>query len=170
MERHHLRTLSFIVLALVTLSIARQCRADTWGAHLVSLHSPAHGQDDLNLGVYWKGESGATLGVYHNSARRTAAYAGWTFESGPWAVTLGVVYGYQRLPAQCVRANGLPPDPARVVSICGSPGEGSAGALMPLVAPSVRLPELLGVTPRLTLLPPYRGSATVLHLSIEKQL
>lgn len=153
------------VVLVLALASTLAC-ADTIGVHLESVHVP-HSADlhNFNPGVYWKGESGATVGAYHNSLGRWSVYGGWTIEQesgrGPFALTVGVVTGYRRKHDEWT-AGGQ-------VQWWDSPGYG--GVVAPLVSPSVRLPGVWGLTPRLSVVPGLgAGGLTVVHLSVERAI
>lgn len=114
----------------------------TVGLHLASVHVPAADwQNNANVGIYAKTAGGITAGIYRNTQHRTSVYAGYTLEHGPFALTLGAITGY------------------------------SARPVMPMLAPSVALPALAGITPRLTFIPKFGAvKAAALHLSIEATL
>lgn len=156
---------TFVVFLLVAAVVPQRAHADTWGLHIASVHVPQRGERDINPGLYWRSDDGITLGGYRNSLGRASVYAGLTIESGPWALTAGVLYGYQAQ-TSCTRSaewyGGF-------IAHCDT-GPGSSTKFVPLFAPSVRLPGAWGWSPRLILMPPYRGSATAINLSIEKQL
>lgn len=122
------------------------------GLHIASHHWPAKDyQNNDNPGLYVRLDSGFTAGFYRNTLRRTSFYAGWTWEYGPFAITAGGITGYKR---QC-DAQGM---------CWGS----SRTAVMPMLAPSVRLPEVLGVHPRIWYTPRIGSTSSVIHLSIER--
>lgn len=151
-------------------------RADTVGAHLYSAHfavdrdAPEHLQPrDVTPGLYWRGESGLTLGVVRNSHARWAGYAGYTWETEDrrWAALVGAISSYQYRkytgPSACgkkQRAN-AEVDPESCWWVVGN----TSAYLRPLVALSVAVPEaapiLGGATPRIS----WIGKA--LHLSVE---
>lgn len=142
------------VIALLVLVLHPYVpQAQTVGLHLGSAHFPARDyQNNVNPGVYVRLDGGATFGIYHNTIRRTSVYAGWTWEAGPLALTAGVVTGYKR---HC-DAQG----------VCyGS----SRHSVMPMLSPSVRLPEIAGYAPRISYIPSIGASSSVLHLSVERQ-
>lgn len=134
--------LLLLACALGNLIAHGPARADdVVGLHLVSAHSRP-GFEAANPGLYLKRDDGLTAGVLRNSYGRTSVYAGWTLETadGRLALTVGAITGY----------------PARSVSL--------------LVAPSVRMPLAEGWAARVTFLPkpPKVGSASALHLSVER--
>lgn len=131
-----------LVLVAVPGLVATPAHAsDTVGLHLASAHSKA-GYETGTLGVYVRRSDGLTAGVLRNSYGRLSMHAGWTFETGDrrFAITVGAITGY----------------PAATVA--------------PLVVPSVRIPLASPWAARLSLLPkpPQHGSATALHLSVER--
>jgi hypothetical protein len=135
------------------------------GMHIGSVHVPASDHlQNVNPGLYVRAESGATVGFYRNSHGRHSVYAGWTFERGPFALTVGGITGYQRRDVVCT-GDRL----AKGFTRCWD-GD-SSGPIGPLVAPSVRLPEFAGLTPRLTFMPKLAAKGhAVFHLTIERPL
>lgn len=110
--------------ALILTAVLTACEAAsacTLGAHLATYHfdRSAH-YNEFNPGAYVICD-GYTAGTYYSSERTHAYYAGYTLQSGPWALTLGAVAGYPRgtLPmavpsvrvAEHVRVAFLPPLP-----------------------------------------------------------
>lgn len=82
--------------------------------------------------------NGATVGAYYNSERRWSAYAGYTHQWGPLALTAGLITGYERR------------------------------AVLPLLVPSVRLGTIGPASFRLAVMPKIeKRGATVLHLMAE---
>ena len=156
-----------LLLLIVCMLAPGFCPADTIGLDLASVHVPDHGQHDFNPGLYWKSRDGLTLGAYSNSYARLSMYAGLTIEHGPFALTVGVVSGYERHTVDCKRTLAI--DRQGFMNVCGE-SSGSPGYFTALVAPSVRLPEVLGVVPRVTLLPGLHGGSTTFHLSLEREL
>jgi len=114
------------------------------GLHLATAHFGGHDLNAVNPGVYVRHESGATAGTFRNSYRRQSAYAGWTFETPGrgLALTVGAITGYP------------------------------AAKVMPMVAPSARLPLSSSGALRLAYIPkPLKsGTASGLHLSVEWSL
>lgn len=69
------------------------------GLHVTTAHfdaAPGATLQDRNPGVYVRADSGLTLGAYRNSIGRDSVHAGWTWETSDrrWALTAGVVSGY----------------------------------------------------------------------------
>lgn len=81
----------------ITLGVAapRPAAAGTLGIHIGSHHFPSKEYNNVNPGVYYIADDGATVGTYYNSERRQSVYAGWTFDSGPWRLQVGAITGYQ---------------------------------------------------------------------------
>ncbi|HEY4065483.1 MAG TPA: hypothetical protein VGM74_01185 [Burkholderiaceae bacterium] len=164
--------LDLLVRALLPVAfvlIPRTALAQTIGIHLVTLHLPQRDYlTGVNPGVYFKAANGATVGLYRNSLGTMSPYAGYTADFGAASVTGGVVYGYQRREKDCKQVFvGTTPHPARLCD--SSPGAKTAAA--PLLTPSLRLPQVWGVSPRLTLAPAWlAGDSTALHLSVEWRL
>ncbi len=71
------------------------------GLHLMSHHDTGN-FNNVNLGIYLKHDSGATVGTYYNSLKRQSYYGGYTLtpiDSIPnLDVTVGVVTGYPKMP------------------------------------------------------------------------
>lgn len=154
-------------IALAALLLAGSAQAQTVGLHLGSVHVPRRAdQQDFNPGFYFKAEDGLTAGIYRNTIGRTSVYAGYTADAGPFSLTAGLITGYQHH-ANCITA-WIGGPPAKLGQVCGT-SRGSQGAVTAFLNPSMRLPIVLGLTPRLTLVPPWcRGDVTTLHLSIER--
>ena len=146
--------LSTSLLICCTSANAQSAQADTprLGMHIASAHLPARsGQNDLNPGLYLKLQSGVTGGFFYNSLRRWSVYVGYTVEYGPFALTVGVVSGYQKR---------IGPD-GYVYGV-------SNARLAPMFSPSVALPFKVGnLTPRVSLIPGIGNSSTVVHISLE---
>ena len=138
------------------------------GLHLVTAHVPHHEYRDFTPGIYVQTEAGLTAGIIpENSIVRPSAYIGWTWNiTGPLDITAGAIYGYQRRPVKCMQA-WVGTTTMTLGEVCGT-SPGSPGALAPFLNPSARLPTFWGITPRLTLIPPWAGAnATAISLSIE---
>lgn len=153
-------TAVFIAIGVLLLAGWVEARADTViGVHLVSHHFPAQTwQRNANPGLYIKTDDHVVVGLYRNSLGRTSGYLAYVLESERWpvALTVGAVSGYQR----------------RVVAGLNGPEMigSSASRLTLMLAPSVRLPAIAGLTPRLSVIPRFGTSSAVLHLSVEKRL
>jgi len=149
------------------------------GVHLASVHLPAKdGQNNDNVGLYVRTESGLTAGAYRNTLRRTSLYVGETFTLGPVDVLVGVASGYQRKCTDTLVQVGVTygdPYPGRIPGPPQPVYENrhectgfSRGWLTPVLAPSIALPfALLGSTPRLWCLYGAGKHSSVLHLSTE---
>ena len=75
------------------------CHADELGIHIASHHWPQRENNNVNPGLYVRGDDGKTAGFYFNSERRWSAYAGMTYHiGGPFDVTVGGITGYHRFP------------------------------------------------------------------------
>lgn len=121
------------------------------GLHLASVHIPARDyQENFNPGIYVVTKTDSVFGVYRNTLDRTSFYFGQNFHKGPFTLTVGATTGYR---------------------IKGQYGF-SKGPLALMLAPSVQLPEVFGLTPRVSYIPKIGRSngSSVLHLSIEKEL
>ena len=154
-------------LTTILIAVFFSCSAHAQGIvgiHITSMHLPERENiNNINPGIYYRDPSGFVLGTYLNSVRRQSVYLGYTAEMGIWAVTIGAVTGYQKKhdPNYCDKGKiDLPKAP------CWSGY--SSGAVTLMFAPSVRLPEIMGVTPRLTIIPSLGVNSSVLHISLEK--
>lgn len=77
------------------LALSGAASAEVIGFHVASRHWPQRAYNNFNPGAYVRADNGITAGVYLNSHERVSFYAGWTWERGPLAVTLGGVTGYR---------------------------------------------------------------------------
>ena len=138
----------------------------TIGLHMASVHVPAlDTQNNTNPGLYAMTESGWVVGAYRNTLSRTSVYGGHVFTHGPFSLTVGVVSGYQeRTEVVDCAAIGRPD-----MQQCWHRVGFSRGALTLLASPSVRLPQVFGVTPRISYIPKVGGPARshAFHLSLE---
>jgi hypothetical protein len=140
------------------------CASLILGLHLVSYHTPKYDwQQNVNPGAYVEC-NGLTAGAYRNTFDRTSAYAGYTWHSGVFSLSLGAISGYDRRTVYDgpVR-HGDDCDVARCTHY--TEWRGSSGArLQPFVAPSVTFGPA-----RITIIP-YTGqhSSTTIHLSIQR--
>jgi hypothetical protein len=133
------------------------CTSLILGLHLASYHAQHHDyQNNVNPGAYVECD-GWTAGAYRNTLSRTSAYAGYTLRSGPFALSLGAISGYQKrieaVPCQRGRRTG-----------CTREYGFSDSAFTPMVAPSVTLGPA-----RLWYIPSIGVSSSVLHLSLQKE-
>ena len=153
-----------IIAAIAAACVACSAHAQVIGVNLVSRHFPARSyQNNFNPGAYVKWDNGIVLGGYRNTLWRPSFYAGYVLESGPFALTIGAVTGYQRrtTAVPCTRAG---------YTGCTEWHGYSNGYLTPMFSPSVRLPSIAGVTPRLSYIPGFGVSPSVVHLSLEFSL
>lgn len=106
----------------------------TWllGIHLLTAHT-APGYETATPGIYARHESGFTVGAYRNSIGRPSAYAGWTFEQGRYALTVGAVTGYQR---KCHTERWEDEHGKHTNPVCSGH---TPNAIGPLIAPSVKV-------------------------------
>lgn len=143
------RMKTHIFLALAAL-VSFTAEGATFGVHLGSSHYPAASyQNNFNPGMYVRTDDGITVGTYYNTLRRPSVYAGYTLEYGSFGLLGGVITGYSPK-----IINGL------------SYGQGKA--LTPMVALSLRLPNLGGFVPMVMLVPPFQSSPAVLHIAFEQ--
>lgn len=154
------RLLYPLTLAVALVSAAQSVDAVTIGAHLHTFHigsqndvPPALRNTDRTPGLYIRADSGLTAGIVRNSLRRTSVYLGqtWSTDDGRWSLTVGAISGYQYRLVRGQRAcfEGFTHFPTAPCEF--SHGKTSA-VLRPLIAPSVALPAIGGVTPRVVLL------------------
>lgn len=93
--------LILIWVALVIGYIA-DAKADVVGFHIASHHAPAREYNNFNPGMYYRHDSGGTVGLYWNSYKRWSPYVGYTYvhplADGEYdlGMTAGVVFGYQK--------------------------------------------------------------------------
>ncbi len=135
----------FALLLCASLACAgKACATHTAGLHLATAHFSDHPTTQLRAetpGLYLRLASGATVGAFRNSYGHGSVYAGYTWETADrrFALLAGAVTGY------------------------------SAARVMPLLAPSVRLPITSSAALRIALLPkPVRGGhSAALHLATE---
>ena len=138
----------------------------TIGLHIGSVHLPqADYLSDVNPGIYVRHDNGITAGVYRNSFNRMSVYGGYTFSHGPFDLTVGLISGYQYRPTPVA----CDPVTQPGWTDCWKDLGGTSSRIAPLVAPSVRLPALIGITPRLTFLPKLNAKGhNTFHLSVER--
>lgn len=69
------------------------------GVHIATVHvgdlPPWIEPVSFTPGVYIVTPSGLTAGVFRNSIQRPSAYLGYSWRSGPWALTLAGATGYR---------------------------------------------------------------------------
>lgn len=118
------------------------------GVHLWSKHFPDNlGYENRNMGMYVQ-RGDWLAGTYHNSERRQSWYVGYQHRlvaDWPIYVTIGAISGYR---------------PEQRVDV------------LPLVAPSIKLPVTREVSVGVTVLPKLKGvmDAGVAHLTVEYAL
>lgn len=163
MQHRTARLLYPLTLAVALVGASQSVKADTVGLHLYSPHFdaekdvPAHlRSSDFTPGVYWRGDSGLTVGLVRNSLKRWAVYGGHTFETddGRWALTLGAItsYKYRRHYGQAVCRKGYHHTKA---DPCWFDHGTTNAHLRVLIAPSFAWHEAkpyIGATPRIALL------------------
>ena len=86
-------TLAVALLAAITISATADAAI---GLHIASQHFPEKSYNNDNPGVYARFDNGLTIGTYRNSFRRQATYAAYTYEYGRFAVSAGLISGYDR--------------------------------------------------------------------------
>lgn len=165
-----------VLMVLLGTLLPTKARADelaeplagwTLGTHIGSRHFPEREHlHDANPGLYAMSPGGWVGGGYRNSLGRVSLYGGRVFEAGPAALTVGLISGYRRRATvyeqQCS-------DPH--YTWCVKWDTGVKTEVTALIAPSVRLPELWGVSARLSYLPSYgQLKSNALHLSLERRL
>lgn len=124
--------------AVLALAVHADTKIEAIGLHIGSHHAPARDFNNFNPGAYVRWTNGATLGAYYNSERHRSTYAGYTHQWGAFAVTAGLITGYERR------------------------------AVLPLLVPSVRLGAIGPASFRLVVMPKIeKRGATVFHLMME---
>lgn len=145
------------------------------GLHLVSLHAAHTERGDIQPrtetpGIYLKLPLGVmggqvTAGALRNSLGRPSFYLGQTWTGGRWSLLAAGVTGYDKRVTvsheNCARA-GFSVGPG---DLCRTES-GVGWRITPMVVPSVALPQIGGITPRLSL---AVSSMPALHFSIEKE-
>ena len=129
------------------------------GAHLHTIHigrekAPAGLRNsDSTPGLYVRSDSGLTAGIARNSLRRTSVYVAqtWTTSDGRWSLTVGAITGYQyrTVRGQHACGEGQTHFPA---APCEFKHGKTNAVLRPLIAPSIALPAIGGISPRVVLL------------------
>lgn len=143
---------------IAALLISGAAQGQTVGVHVGSHHFPDRGQNNVNLGVYYRTHSGAEAGYYRNSYERDSFYIGQQFKLatgryGTLGVDFGFISGYQRKCGE-VTCEGF-----------------SRGFITPMVVGDYLAPvSILGATPRLQFVPATKGNSAVVHLSAEYKL
>lgn len=155
------------VFALLLCFVFGTVHAQTIGLHLASIHAPARDfHRNTNPGVYVITDNGLTFGVYRNTLGRTSVYAGVTIDSGPFSLTVGATTGYQKRAEHGKCYDGVPDLGLGCDNVMGV----SNGVLLPVVSPSIRLPAVAGITPRISYIPSLgAGSSSAFHLSVERE-
>ena len=137
------------------------------GLHLASVHVPTlPDQNNINFCVYARAPNGMVVGAYRNTLRRWSFYAGHTSSWGPVDLTVGLVTGYRK---HCDVTEQKRPN-GSILTEWRCEGF-SHNRLTPMFAPSITLPTVFDVTPRVSYIPRVgaRSPANVFHLSIEKE-
>ena len=126
------------------------------GVHLVSAHVPSHAdQNDINLGVYARTETGWLAGAYRNTIFRTSVYAGREFDWGAWGIDIVLMYGYQKETKSQVGG--------------GSHYTGfTPGAIAPAAALTYSFQPIEGAVPRVIFMPGFNRASSVFSLALEK--
>ena len=148
----------------------------TIGVHLASVHVPAGNYSGVNPGLYVRLDQGLVAGGYRNSFGRASFYGGYNFTRGPFSLTLGAVTGYERsseITTTCWTASPVlarnRDDVGQTRGQCVTDVRRRPMLVAPLIAPSVTLPVLGGIAPRITVLPKLVAhSATTVHFSLER--
>jgi hypothetical protein len=150
------------ILIATCVAASAHASAATFGVDLASMHIPrAPFENNANPGAYVLTDSGVLFGAYHNTWRRTSLMLGYDLKLGPVDLLIGAVTGYQR------HTRFVPCDAGSPYTRCWINEGWSRGAVSPMLAPSIALPAVLGLTPRLSLIPSPR--CQVVHLSIERR-
>ena len=134
------------------------CASLILGLHLVSYHHDQRSfTNNTNPGVYVECD-GWTAGVYKNTLSRPTVYGGYTWRSGPFALTVGLASGYQKEYGQRLCEPGVVdlPENRCFRGVADSP-------VMPIVVPSVSVGPA-----RVWFVPKIKSSSAAVHLSIER--
>lgn len=155
-----MRFIKYILAAVI--AVASPVQADTIGVHVGSYHFSGYKFNNFNPGVYWRGDSGFTLGGYRNSYKRNSLYAGWTFEdeSKRFSLTLGAVTGYTKIVYHIDPRDNFADTKPKFSWI------ENKKVIRPLAAFSVKLTDNI----RLSYVPEAKHSVSLLHLSFETKL
>lgn len=134
------------------------------GVHVGTRHFPERAHlRDVNPGLYAISPGGWVAGACRNSLGRTSVYGGKVWSWGPASLTLGAISGYRRRPTihEAVCSDSA-------YTYCDRWDTGVKTELTLLLAPSIALPSIAGVTPRISYLPSYgQLKSQALHLSAE---
>lgn len=148
----------------------------TIGLHLASVHLPHDAAlSGVNPGIYVRAANGVTVGAYRNSLGRPSAYAAWTLEDigdTPFSLTAGAITGYVKKTKHFETPCPGYLHTEQITYMCSAHETqgGSSHDVALLLAPSVRLPELAGITPRITVLPKVSSNGiTTVHFSLERK-
>lgn len=146
---------NFLIATVLSIAASFAYAERTVGLHVASAHSEGHyylngkreAINDVNPGVYYRHDNGATVGVYYNSYRRTSAYVGWTFNvlsAGGFDVELTpvVLTGYDVFPGDNRLRFG--------------------------VLPSVASPKFYGYRARVLGVPSVGNKSGFIHLMVER--
>lgn len=157
-----------LLLAALLAWGAAQADPVVFGLDTVSHHFPSSERlSNVNPGLYVR-RDGLSAGAYRNSFSRASFWVGYTLEYGAFGLTLGAVTGYQVRTTTYDYPCGSVTPPYSTCRLTVHDKGNTRGAVGAMVLPSVALPELYGVTPRLSLIPKFTAAgSTVVHLSLE---
>lgn len=170
--RRFITCLVVILLVVLAINTFATAQAQTVGLHVASVHVPSRdGYNNANVGAFYRHDNGLMAGVYHNSLGRTSVYGAYQFPVGPIDIAVGMVSGYKQ---ECWKERHSSTELFKGgVVVTKSWSEWKCKGTgrhewMPMVVPSYRFGEVLGVHPRLSVVLGER--TTALHLSIERDL
>lgn len=143
------------------------------GMHVQSLHIPSHGYQNNTLGAYVRGEEWQA-GAYRNSIGRTTVYAAANRRAFGLDWHAGLATGYQ---VRCKPTSvtytkhsqtpeGVPYD-VIVTEHSQACSGWSRGAIAPMAGVSYLIPTDTRIKPRVFFAPGFKGSSSVIHLSLE---
>lgn len=160
----------------MSLTLAATAVTMTMGLHLGSYHVPDRPYfQNTNPGLFLRVDQ-TQLGCYQNSYDRTSCYVAVIQPIGPVDVMAGLVTGYDRRCKERIEttvtvrktetATITMTDHMLLRECRGFSKE----KVTPMLALSYAIPvEILGATPRLSVMSAFDKGATVFHLSVEKK-
>jgi hypothetical protein len=141
------------------------------GLHLFSTHVPnMESTNNVNPGLYARTADGWQAGVYMNTLDRTSVYVAKAFSHGPFSLVLGAMSGYQEKTTEVPAVGADGSCKTTGYAPCYQTQGHTRGAIGPMLALSYAAPEILGTTPRLSVMPGWGDTHTVIHLSVEWKL
>jgi len=140
----NIRIIGFAICFLFGLALSQCAHAEplTVGLHAVSYHAPEKGQQNVNPGLYVRGDDWQ-IGMYRNSYRKPTIYAAYSWQLGDgYELFTGGATGYKKV--------------------------WHHGPIAPMVAFSKPIDfRVLGMRPRVTFMLPTPKTSAVVHLSAE---